>query len=241
MQRIAKFLASAAFMLPLSGRISAEPAFFSVEKNHKEKFHADFVLQFKQAQMPIAQSVVLDIQRVEVLLHKGKTMGRLRLLEGLGPVDLLHIGEAVSLNLAKLEIPDDVRLSQVTLILKKTGHTLTKKTGEKCTLQFASNRQPSVQVNKAVNFKAGLSYYMDLSMDLTNQILLNQNGGCYFRPSLRMASQVEVLPMGEDRGGDVAGVIDRTSEREPANELILAQWKDIFRQDIEATFGDGVY
>lgn len=241
MQRIAKFLASAAFMLPLSGKISAEPTFFSVEKNHKEKFHAAFVLQFKQAQMPAAQSVVLNIQRVEVLLHKGKTMGRLRLLEGLGPVDLLHMNDSLSLSLAKLEIPDDVKLSQVTLVLKNTGHTLTKKTGEKCTLQFSSNRQPSVQVNKSVSFKAGLSYYMDLSMDLTNQILLNNNGGCYFRPSLRLASQVEVLPIGEERGGPVAGLIDRTSEREPASELILAEWKDIFRQDIEATFGDGIY
>ena len=241
MQRIGKFLASAAFMLPLSGKISAEPVFFSVGKNHEEKFHADFLLNFKQAEMPMAKSVVLDIQRVEVLLHKGKTMGRLRLLEGLGPVDVMNLGAALQLKLAELNIPDDVRLSQVRFVLKDGGHSLTKKTGQKCSLQLTGTDQNYVQVNKAVHFKAGISYYMDVSMDLTNQILVNKNGGCYLRPSLRLASQLESLPIGEQRGGIVIGKVDRTSERSPASELILAQWKDIFSQDIESTFGDGVY
>lgn len=208
------------------------------------KSSAQFHMSLKESAMSGVQSVIVDVDHVEVLLnYKGKNL-RLHLLQDLGPIDLLNLGQSLEIRLADLEVPADMTMSQVRLLLKEDGHSLIKESGESCALQTPSGQQSGlkIKVNKDLTFAAGVNYLMDLSIDLDRQIVLQGNGGCLMKPVIHMSSFMVIDPIDDaippvidDGSGDSSTDVDADDE-DPGSWTDLTE-EDLARGDEELTDG----
>lgn len=165
-------------------------------------------LALRQATKSGAQSVIINVDHIELMLSKGEQQGRLILAENLGPIDLLNLGETLKLDLASLSLPANIQMHQIRLVLKADGHQLIKENGSSCDLKTPSGQQSGVKilVDSKLIFDAGKIYVVDLSIDLNHQIVIQGNGKCLLKPVIKMGTFVTVEDDDDgDGGGDDGG------------------------------------
>jgi hypothetical protein len=174
-------------------------------------------MNLKQSSMAGAQSLIVDVDHVEVLLKRDGENYRLHLLPNLGPIDLLNLGQSLELGLADLNMPENFQMSQVRLLLREGGHYLVKADGTSCALQTPSGQQSGlkIKVDEHMLFQSGMSYTMDLSIDLDHQIVIQGNGGCLMKPVIHMSSLTEIVPVVDD--GDTPPIIDDGTDDPPSD------------------------
>jgi hypothetical protein len=112
------------------------------------------------------------------------------LSEGLGPVDLLTLQNGVLLPMADLQLPNDVTITQIRLVLESEGNYIIKGDGSRCDLKTPSEQKTGIKfiLNQPVLIESGFSYSIVADFDASKSIVLTGNGGCLLKPVLKLKS-----------------------------------------------------
>ncbi len=154
------------------------------------------------------KSVVVDIDHMEVVVAGAGKAGRLILAQGLGPVDLLTLQNGVTLPLQDVEAPAGIRIQQIRLVLKPSGHYAVKGDDSICELKTPSAQKTGVKIilTNKVQFEAGHHYNIVVDFDALKSVVVQGNGGCLLKPVLKLKSAFKtpiVQPEPPvDNGGD---------------------------------------
>ncbi|MFV8258765.1 DUF4382 domain-containing protein [Bdellovibrio bacteriovorus] len=150
------------------------------------------VVSFKLTDAPNKdlKSVVVDIDHMEVVVAGAGKAGRLILAEGLGPVDLLQLQNGVTLPLQDVEAPAGIRIQQIRLVLKPSGHYAVKGDDSICELKTPSAQKTGVKIilTNKVQFEAGHHYNIVVDFDALKSVVVQGNGGCLLKPVLKLKS-----------------------------------------------------
>ncbi|MFV8249425.1 DUF4382 domain-containing protein [Bdellovibrio bacteriovorus] len=136
------------------------------------------------------KSVVVDIDHMEVVVAGAGKAGRLILAQGLGPVDLLTLQNGVTLPLQDVEAPAGIRIQQIRLVLKPSGHYAVKGDDSICELKTPSAQKTGVKIilTNKVQFEAGHHYNIVVDFDALKSVVVQGNGGCLLKPVLKLKS-----------------------------------------------------
>ncbi|AHZ85396.1 hypothetical protein Bb109J_c2710 [Bdellovibrio bacteriovorus] len=155
------------------------------------------------------KSVVVDIDHMEVVVAGAGKAGRLILAKGLGPVDLLQLQNGVTLPLQDVEAPAGIRIQQIRLVLKPSGHYAVKGDDSICELKTPSAQKTGVKIilTNKVQFEAGHHYNIVVDFDALKSVVVQGNGGCLLKPVLKLKSAyktpiVQPEPPVDNGGGD---------------------------------------
>ncbi|WP_374033754.1 DUF4382 domain-containing protein [Bdellovibrio bacteriovorus] len=136
------------------------------------------------------KSVVVDIDHMEVVVAGAGKAGRLILAQGLGAVDLLTLQNGVTLPLQDVEAPAGIRIQQIRLVLKPSGHYAVKGDDSICELKTPSAQKTGVKIilTNKVQFEAGHHYNIVVDFDALKSVVVQGNGGCLLKPVLKLKS-----------------------------------------------------
>lgn len=158
------------------------------------------------------KSVVVDIDHMEVVVAGAGKAGRLILAQGLGAVDLLQLQNGVTLPLQDVEAPAGIRIQQIRLVLKPSGHYAVKGDDSICELKTPSAQKTGVKIilTNKVQFEAGHHYNIVVDFDALKSVVVQGNGGCLLKPVLKLKSAyktpiVQPEPPVDNGGGDDGG------------------------------------
>lgn len=165
------------------------------------------------------KSVVVDIDHMEVLLSGNGKAGRLKLAQGLGPVDLLTLQNGITLPLQDIVAPAGLQVQQIRLILKPSGHYAIKSDDSICELKTPSAQKTGVKIilTNKVQFEAGHQYSIVVDFDALKSVVVQGNGRCLLKPVLKLKSALkqpiveQPEPGSGDSGGSDGGATDEGS------------------------------
>jgi hypothetical protein len=161
------------------------------------------------APMASVKSVFVNVSHVELLLERGGKQGRLLIAKDLGLVDLLTLQNGVTLALADIDMPDQVSVKQIRLVLNGDQNHLVKDNGDTCDLQTPSAQKSGIKIllSQPIVFQSGYSYSMVVDFDVHHSIVLKGNGGCLLKPVLKLksANRVPEEQVGDDGSSDNPG------------------------------------
>src|SRR5690606_453470 len=102
-------------------------------------------------------SVNVNINHVELLLERGGRQARLKIAQGLGMVDLLTLQNGVLLPIADIDMPAEISVKQIRLVLNGDNNHLIKDNGDVCALQTPSAQQSGIKIllKDPVTFESG--------------------------------------------------------------------------------------
>lgn len=171
------------------------------------------LVSFKLTDAPnkALQSVMVDIDHLEVLMAGEAKAGRLIVAKGLGVVDLLKLRDGVTLPLQDVVVPQGLKIEQIRLVLKLSGHFAVKPDGSLCELKTPSAQKTGIKVilTNKFRFEAGYSYNIVVDFDALESVVIQGNGRCLLKPVLKLKSATKTLmhngsendPRKEDRDG----------------------------------------
>jgi hypothetical protein len=164
----------------------------------------NFRLNLTDAPNHDIKSVFVNIKHAELRLSGGGKEGRLIVAENLGVVDLLKLQNGVLLPMADLNLPNDVTVTQIRLVLESEGNYIIKGDESRCDLHTPSAQQTGIKflIHQGVTIEKGHSYSMVADFDVNKSIVLQGNGGCLLKPVLKLkcASRAEIPDDGEQPG-----------------------------------------
>lgn len=176
------------------------------------------------------KSVVVDIDHMEVVVAGAGKAGRLILAQGLGPVDLLQLQNGVTLPLQDVEAPAGIRIQQIRLVLKPSGHYAVKGDDSICELKTPSAQKTGVKIilTNKVQFEAGHHYNIVMDFDALKSVVVQGNGGCLLKPVLKLKSAyktpiVQPEPPVDNGGGDTGSGEDGGGSGEEPSEPVVEQ------------------
>lgn len=150
------------------------------------------LVSFKLTDAPnkALQSVMVDIDHLEVLLAGESKAGRLIVAKGLGVVDLLKLRDGVTLPLQEVVVPQGLQIEQIRLVLKPTGHFAVKGDGSLCELKTPSAQKTGIKVilTNKFKFEAGYAYSIVVDFDALESVVVQGNGRCLLKPVLKLKS-----------------------------------------------------
>lgn len=148
------------------------------------------------------KAVMVDVDHLEVLLEGQGKAGRLQLAQGLGVIDLLQLQNGVTLALQEVSIPAGVKIQQIRLILKSSGHYAVKANDSQCSLQTPSAQKTGVKViiPGGIDLAAGHAYSVLVDFDALKSVVVKGNGDCLLKPVVKLAS-VKKLDVDVDDDG----------------------------------------
>lgn len=172
------------------------------------------------------KSVVINIDRIEVLLAGSRKSARLVIAQNKGLVDLLTLQNGVTLSLQDVVIPHGIEIQQIRMILKKEGHFAVKADSSLCELKTPSAQKTGVKINlvQKFQFEAGHDYSIVIDFDALKSVVVAGNGKCLLKPvmALKSATRAPIVPPTEEgRDGIVTGpgeVLIPTPEQNDSNE-----------------------
>jgi hypothetical protein len=150
-------------------------------------------------------SVVVNVDYFEVLLSKGGKNARVTLNKGLGPIDLLKLQNGVTLPLSNVEIPQDVQIQQIRLILKPEGHFAVKSDQSICQLKTPSAQKTGLKIilTNQFSFESGAIYKVLIDFDALKSVVVQGNGKCLLKPVIKIKNAIKVIPDVVPDDGDV--------------------------------------
>lgn len=109
---------------------------------------------------PDLASVIVNIDRMVIRMHKGKRWADVNLASNLGQVDLLKMKSGATIHLDDVQIPSGVRVDEIRFILKDSGNFLVRNDGSQCEMNVPSGERSGIKVKipKNVVIETGYSY-----------------------------------------------------------------------------------
>lgn len=200
-----KFLAMSALLISACSPAMKEAAQVAASTDQLQQTISQQTarVSFKLTDAPNKQlnSVVVDVDHMEVLLAGEGKAGRLIVAKDLGPVDLLKLQNGVTLPLQDVVVPHGLRIQQIRLVLKSEGHYAVKSDSSLCELKTPSAEKTGVKIilTHKVQFEAGHVYDVLLDFDALSSVVVQGNGRCLLKPVLKLKS-VTKTRMGEETG-----------------------------------------
>lgn len=136
------------------------------------------------------KSVTVNIDHAELRVSHGQKDGRLIVAQGLGQVDLLTLQNGLTLPMDQLNLPADTTISEIRLVLKAQGNSVTKADGSICQLQTPSEQQTGIKIliTGGITIENGYSYSLVTDFDAGQSVVMQGNGGCLLKPVLKLKS-----------------------------------------------------
>lgn len=189
----------------------------------------NFRLSLTDAPNDDLTAVIVNVKFAELRLEGHGKKARLIVAENLGPIDLLQLQNGVTLPMADLDIPDDVKVTQIRLVLDSAGNYIERSDESRCDLHTPSAQKTGVKIliHDGVTVEEGYSYSVVVDFDAKKSIVQQGNGGCLLKPVLKLksATRVDVDQPGEEeevvtddgseQDGDGSGFDDGTDETIP--------------------------
>jgi len=137
--------------------------------------------------------VHVNVKHVELWLSGKGKQARLIVAQNLGDVDLLTLRNGVQLLLADVDMPSQVSISAVRIVLNESGHFGVKSNGGQCDMQTPSAQQSGIKVllSSPVTFEDNYVYSLVIDFDALKSVVVKGNGGCLLKPVLKIASFVK--------------------------------------------------
>lgn len=163
------------------------------------------------------KEVHVNVDHIELYFHNGEKGARVDLAQDLGDVDLLKLQDGVQLLMGELDVPAQVEIKKIRIVLKETGHYSVKMDDSICTMQTPSAQQSGLKINlkEPVTFESDYGYSMIIDFDAKKSVVVKGNGDCLLKPVLKIPSFTR-LPL-EDIP-DEGGVPDDNENEEPVTD-----------------------
>lgn len=149
------------------------------------------------------QKVVVNVDHADLFLEGGGKEARVQVAERLGAIDLLTIQNGLTLPMADLNIPQNVTVRQIRLVLSGDGNYIIRSDGSRCDLKTPSEQKTGIKfiITDGVLIEKGFSYSIVADFDAHKSIVLTGNGGCLLKPVLRLKSATRI-EQHDDNGGN---------------------------------------
>lgn len=140
-------------------------------------------------------SVIVHVDYVELFVQKNGVRGRLRVAEGLGPIDLETLAEGRLGVLDEMVLPAGLTLTEVRMVLRREGHEGWTREGRRCDLKTPSAQQSGLKLKlrTPVTIKEGRAYSFVLDFDSDRSVVIKGHGGCLLKPVLRLRPVTSVV------------------------------------------------
>lgn len=160
--------------------------------------------------------VNVNIKHVELWLSNGSTQKRVIVAAGLGNVDLLTLQNGVSLPIFNSEMPAQVQVRHIRLVLEEEGHFANRIDGTVCHMKTPSGQRSGVKLKMpdAVTMDNGATYSIVVDFDALKSVVQKGNGGCNLKPVLKLKSATKVIVDDDNGDGDTDDGTD-----DPADDL----------------------
>lgn len=153
-------------------------------------------LRFSLTDAPIdnVTSVNINIDHIELWLSGKGKQARLIIAQDYGFVDLLQYQNGALLNLADLDLPPEIQVDKIRLVLKHEGHNLVKDDGSICQMKTPSAERTGLKINlkDPMVLETGVSYRLVIDFDAKKSLVIRGNGECLLKPVLKVASAQKV-------------------------------------------------
>ncbi len=152
--------------------------------------------------------VNVNIKYVELWLEKGGTKKRVIVAEGMGNVDLLTLQNGINLRIINTEMPAQVQVREIRLVLEESGHYANKLDGSVCDMKTPSAQRSGVKIKmpESVTMENGNTYSIVIDFDALKSVVQKGNGGCNLKPVLHLKSATKVVAA--DPAVDLTGGTD---------------------------------
>lgn len=193
---------------------------------------SNFRLSLTDAPARDLKSVYVNVKNFELWLEKEGREGRLILGSSSGLIDLMTLRNGVLLQIADLQMPADITIKQIRVVLEETGHYAVKTDNSVCAMQTPSAQQTGIKIvlSNPVTFEPDQSYSMVIDFDAAKSVVIKGNGGCLLKPVLKIAAFTKVHIEDIDNGGNTNG---------PNEDLTEGNVDSNLPPDEEGTNNDG--
>jgi len=153
------------------------------------------------------QSVVVNVDRVEILVAGQSRVGRLNLVGSSGELDLVTLQNGVTWPLGEKGISGESKISQIRIILKPEGHYMVDENGQRCELAIPSQQKTGLKllIKDSLELIAGAKYTIKIGFNAEKSVVQLGNGGCLLKPVIKIASIVRSQVADPDVDGVVSG------------------------------------
>jgi hypothetical protein len=133
-------------------------------------------------------NVFVNVEQMELFVAKGGIERRLIVGRKIGMVDLLTLRNGVLLPIANLDLPEDIQISQIRLVLRGENNHAIKDDGSRCELKTPSGQQAGVKIllKNPVQISDGYTYSMIVDFDAEKSVVIRGNGTCLLKPVLKL-------------------------------------------------------
>lgn len=155
---------------------------------------ANLRLSLTDAPIDHVTSVNVNVEHVELWLSGKGKQGRLILAKDYGFIDLLQYQNGALLPLADLDLPPEIQVDKIRIVLKHEGHNLVKDDGSICTMKTPSAQKTGLKINlkDPIVLETGSSYRLVVDFDAKKSLVLRGNGECLLKPVIKIASAQRV-------------------------------------------------
>ena len=147
--------------------------------------------------------VYVNVDHVELWLEKSGIERRLLIGQNMGVVDLLDLQNGVLLPISNIQMPEDVSVRQIRVVLKEDGHSATKISGATCDLRTPSAQHTGIKIllSNPITFESGYSYSLVVDFDAGHSVVQLGNGDCLLKPVLKLKTAEKVpIDVVDDNG-----------------------------------------
>lgn len=139
------------------------------------------------------RSVVVNVNRIELVASRGNHDGRIVIAEDVGPVDLMTLNSlGIPLALGQANLIGDTTIHQIRLVLHESGHRIRLSSGETCEPKTPSQQQSGLKIILPGGLKlSGQSTYtFTTEFDPYHSIVLQPHGRCLLKPVIKSKCSV---------------------------------------------------
>lgn len=162
----------------------------STESAYSNKAENNIRISLVDAPKKELSSVHINIDRVELIMHKDGKNARLILAENFGRYDLMKFQNGLKLLVNDLHIPAGTNISQIRIILKEEEHFATTTDGSVCDMKTPSATKSGVKIllGQNVNIENNKAYSLVVDFDVKKSVVIRGNSTCLLKPVLKVAS-----------------------------------------------------
>jgi hypothetical protein len=148
--------------------------------------------------------VNVNIDHLELLLERGGKQARVHIAPNLGTINLLNFRNGVLLGVSDINIPEDVTVKQIRMILKEDGHELVRNDHTICQLKTPSAQKAGIKIllSRPITLRYNTAYAMVIDFDAEKSVVQMGNDDCLLKPVLKLATATSVPADSVDDDGN---------------------------------------
>lgn len=181
--------------------------------------------------------VNVNIDHMELLLERGGKQARINIAQNLGTINLLNFRNGILLGVSDINIPEDVSVKQIRMVLNETGHEVVYTDESKCALKTPSAQKSGVKIllKNPVTFESGKAYAMVIDFDAEKSVVQKGNGECNLKPVLKLVSATSVPADSVDDDGNTTEAPDTLVDGNDGNDTSTDDGFDTTDPDYNGT------